>query len=46
MAVRIPVTKASIVAVIGLPRIGDRWFNRKTHLPDAQKGFLINNEQF
>jgi hypothetical protein len=43
--VRIPVTEASIVAVTGLPRTGDRWFNRKTHLPDAQKGFLINTER-
>jgi hypothetical protein len=42
--VRIPVTKASIVVVTGLLRTGDRWFNRKTHLSDAQKGFLINNE--
>jgi hypothetical protein len=43
--VRIPVTEASIVAVTGLPRTGDRWFNRKTHLPDAQKGFLVNTER-
>jgi len=42
---RIPVTEASIVVVIGLPRMGDRWFNRKTHLLDAQKGFLVNTER-
>jgi len=42
---KIPVTEASIVVVIGLPRMGDRWFNRKTHLPDAHKGFLVNTEQ-
>jgi hypothetical protein len=34
-AVRIPMTEASIAAVTGLPRTGDRWFNRKTHLLDA-----------
>jgi hypothetical protein len=44
--VRIPVIEASIVAVTGLPRTGDRWFNRKKHLSDAQKGFLINTERF
>ena len=43
--VRIPVKKASIAAVMGLPRTGDRWFNRKTHLLDAQKGFLVNTKQ-
>jgi hypothetical protein len=43
--VRIPVIEGSIVAVTGLPRIGDRWFNRKTHLPDAQKGFIVNTER-
>jgi hypothetical protein len=43
--VRIPVIEASIVVVTGLPRTGDRWFNRKTHLPDSQKGFLVNTEQ-
>jgi hypothetical protein len=43
--VRIPVSEESIVAVTGLPRTGDRWFNRKTHLLDAQKGFLVNTEQ-
>ena len=42
--VRIPVTKESIAAVTGLRRIGDRWFNRKTHLLDAQKWFLINTK--
>jgi hypothetical protein len=44
--VRIPVSKESIVAVIGFLRIGYRWFNRKTHLPYAQKGFLVNTEKF
>ena len=43
--VRIPVSEESIVAVIGLPRTRDRWFNRKTHLSDALKGFLIDIEQ-
>jgi hypothetical protein len=42
---RISVTEASIVVVTGFPRMGDRWFHRKTHLLDAQKGFLINTEQ-
>jgi hypothetical protein len=43
--VRILVSEESIASVTGLPRIGDRWFNRKTHLSDAQKGFLVNTEQ-
>jgi hypothetical protein len=43
--VRIPVSEGSIAAVTGFPRIGDRWFNRKTHLPDEHKGFLVNTEQ-
>jgi hypothetical protein len=43
--VRIPVSEESIVAVTGLPTTGDRWFNRKIHLLDAQKDFLVNNEQ-
>jgi hypothetical protein len=42
---RIPVTEASIIVVTGLPRTGDRWFNKKTHLPDAHKGFLVNTER-
>ena len=43
--VRIPITKESITSVTGLPRIGDQCFNRITHIPDAQKGFLVNTEQ-
>jgi hypothetical protein len=43
--VRILVSEESIASVTGLPRIGDRWFNRKTHLSDAQKGFLVNTDQ-
>ena len=43
--VRIPSSEARIVVVTGLPRTGDRWFNIKTHLLDAQKGFLVNTEQ-
>jgi hypothetical protein len=43
--VRIPVSEESIVVVTRFPTIGDRWFNRKTHLLYAQKGFLIDNEQ-
>jgi hypothetical protein len=31
--------------VTGFPTIRDRWFNRKTHLLDAHKGFLLNNEK-
>jgi hypothetical protein len=42
--VRIPVTEESIAAVTGLPTTGVKWFNRKAHLPDAQKGFLMGNE--
>jgi len=43
--VRIPVSDESIVAITGLPTTGDRWFNKKPHLSDAQKSFLIDNEQ-
>ena len=43
--VRIPVSEERISTVIGFPRTGDRWFNIKTHLLDAQKAFLIDNEQ-
>ena len=43
--VRIPVSEESIVVVTGLPTTGDRWFNRKNHLSNAQKYFLVNNEQ-
>jgi len=42
---RIPVSEESIAVVTGLPRTRDRWFNRKTQLPNAQKGFLVNTEQ-
>jgi hypothetical protein len=41
----IPVTEESIAAVTGLPTTGEKWFNRKAHLPDAQKGFLMGNER-
>jgi hypothetical protein len=43
--VKIPVSEESIVAVTGLPRTRDQWFNRKTHLPDVRKGFLINTKK-
>jgi hypothetical protein len=43
--VRISVSEERIAAVVGFPRTGDQWFNKKTHLLDAHKGFLINNEQ-
>ena len=43
--VRILVTEASISAVIGLPRIGDRWFNGKTHILNALKGFLNSTKR-
>jgi hypothetical protein len=43
--VRIPVSEESIVVVTGLPTTGDRWLNRKNHLSNAQKYFLVNNEQ-
>jgi hypothetical protein len=43
--VRIPVTEESIAVVIGLSTTGVKWFNRKAHLPDAQKGFLMGNER-
>jgi hypothetical protein len=43
--VRILVSEARIVAITGLQRTTDRWFNRKTHLSNAHKGFLVNNEQ-
>jgi hypothetical protein len=33
--VRIPVSEESIASVTGLPTIGDRWFNIKTHPLDA-----------
>jgi hypothetical protein len=43
--VRIPVSEESIVAITGFPTTRDQWFNRKTHLLDAHKAFLIENEQ-
>jgi len=43
--VRILVSEESIAAVTGLPTTWDRWFNIKSHLLDAQKAFLVNNEQ-
>jgi hypothetical protein len=43
--VRIPILEEIIVVFIGLPTTRDRWFNQKTHLSNAQKDFLINNEK-
>jgi hypothetical protein len=43
--VRIPVTEETVAAVTGLPTTGERWFSRKAHLPKAQKGFLVDDEQ-
>jgi hypothetical protein len=31
--------------VTGLSTIGERWFSRKSHLPEAHKGFLVDDEQ-
>jgi len=42
--VRILVLEEIIAAVTGLPTTGDRWFNRKTHILDALKAFLVDNE--
>jgi hypothetical protein len=43
--VRIPVLEESITVVTGFPTTRDRWFNQKTHLLDAQKDFLPDNEK-
>ena len=43
--VRIPVMEETIVAVIGLLTTETRWFIRKEHLPEAQKGFFMDNEK-
>jgi hypothetical protein len=42
--VRIAVTKETVAAVIGLSTTGERWFSRKTHLPEEHKGFLMDDE--
>jgi len=44
--VRIPVTGETMVVVTALPTTGERWFSRKEHPPGAQKGFLMDDEQF
>jgi hypothetical protein len=43
--VRIPVTEETVAVVTGLSTTGTRWFSRKAHLPEAQKGFLMDDEQ-
>jgi hypothetical protein len=43
--VRIAVTKEIVAIVKGLSTTGERWFSRKAHLPDAQKGFLMDDEK-
>jgi hypothetical protein len=43
--VRILVTEEIVAAMIGLSTIGERWFSRKEHLPEANKGFLVDDEQ-
>jgi hypothetical protein len=43
--VRIPMTEETVAAMIGFPTTGTRWFIRKAHLPEAQKGFLMDDEQ-
>jgi hypothetical protein len=43
--VRIPVTEETMVVVTGLSTTRKRWFSIKTHLPEAQKGFLMDDEE-
>ena len=44
--VRILVTKETLAIVSGLVTTGERWFTKKSHLPDADKGFLMDDEKF
>jgi hypothetical protein len=39
------VTEETVAVVTGFPTIGERWFSRKAHLPEAQKGFLVDDEK-
>jgi hypothetical protein len=43
--VRILVAEETVAVVTGLLTTGKRWFSRKAHLPEAQKGFCVDDEQ-
>jgi hypothetical protein len=42
--VRIPMTEEMVATVTGFLTTGERWFSRKAHLPEAHKGFLMDDE--
>jgi hypothetical protein len=43
--VRIPVMEETVAAVTGFPTTRTRWFSRKAHLSEADKGFLVDDEK-
>jgi hypothetical protein len=43
--VRILVIEEIVVVVTGFSTTRETWFSRKPHLPEAQKGFLVDDEQ-